>query len=57
MKHKEIISECTIEEFCAANNLNVKNCSIYVEAEGDITRDTKLDVIFMNKVVSCNVSF
>ena len=44
------MSDCTIKYFCT--NQDDKNYSIYVEVEGDIEFDTKLDIIFMNKVVS-----
>ena len=56
LKLEKMMSDCEVEEFCTTNNRNVKNYSIYVEVEGDIEFDTKLDIIFMNKVVSYNES-
>ena len=46
------MTEGTIEDFCTITDRNVEKYSIYIEFEGsDIEFDTKLDVIFMNKVV------
>ena len=50
LKKMEVKYDCTVKEFCETSALNPNNHIFYVEVDGKIGSDSKLDVIFMNKV-------
>ena len=51
LEQKAVENDCTLEQFCEGNNLNMDSYSIYVELNESFDCGSKSDVIFMNKVI------